>query len=138
MTPTPLRSTPTLRSLWFGALSGPIVWSLHFLIGYGLTEIACRLGILESQVMGLPVLSIIILLLTLAALLITLFAGVLAYRNWQDLKRASLAPSLATGLQRVDQDSGRFMAFGGLLLNGLFSFLILATGLPTLVLSPCG
>jgi hypothetical protein len=138
MTHTPPRTDLYLLSLWFGVLAGPIVWSLHFLAGYGLSEVACRLRLLESPVMGLTALSLIILFLTFGALIITLYAGFIAYRNWHSANREGLPSSNAAEPRRLDRDSGQFMALSGLILSALFSFLILATGLPVLVLRPCG
>jgi hypothetical protein len=65
-----------------------------------------------------------VLVLTAATLLICVYGGWLAYRHWRRL----------SGL---DAETERFMAVAGILLNGLFAFLALAHGLPTLVLSPC-
>lgn len=138
MTHTPPRTALSLHSLWFGVLAGPIVWSLYFLAGYGLSEVACRLRLLESPMMGLTALSLLILLLTLVALIVTLSAGFVAYRNWRHVNRAGLSSSSAAGSHRLDRDSGQFMALAGLMLSALFSFLILVTGLPVLVLHPCG
>jgi biopolymer transport protein ExbB/TolQ len=145
MTRTAPRTDRHLRSLWFGVLAGPITWTVHFLVGYGLVEVACRLRLLESQLLGLTALSVIILVLTLVALLVTLYAGFLAYRNWRrmQVERREGVKQRREAAERSDQrrlveESGRFMAFGGVLLNGLFSFVILVTGIPVLILPPCG
>ena len=125
--------TGQLRSLWFGLLAGPIVWSVYFLVGYGLTEFVCKLGLLEFRILGLAALSAIIVGLTLVALLITLYAGFLAYRNWQRMKEDE--PD--EGQPSWPAENSQFMALTGLLLNGLFSLTILVSGIPAFFLPPC-
>jgi hypothetical protein len=130
---TPQTYSGHLRSLWFGLLAGPIAWSIYFLVGYGLTEFVCKLGQLEFRIWGLAALSAIIMGLTLVALLVTLYAGFLAYRNWQRVKEdepEEVQPS-------PPEENSRFLALVGLLLSGLFSLVILLTGIPTFFLSPC-
>jgi hypothetical protein len=115
------------RSLAFAVLTGPIAWTVYFLAGYSLTEAACRLPLLMGWVggAGLSAVSVGVLVLTVAALLVILYAGWLAYGHW---RRPAPAKS----------EMERFMAVSGLLLNALFGLLTIATGLPALVLAPCG
>jgi hypothetical protein len=123
------------RSLWFGLLAGPIVWSVYFLIGYGLAEVACRTDALSFNLFSWPALAIAIIGLTLLALLITLYAGVLAYRNWRQAGDRSL---LYYSEQELSERYNQFMAFAGILLNLLFGFVIFLTGLPAFFLQqPC-
>src|ERR671922_1940171 len=71
------------RSPWFHLLGGPILWSAHFLISYAWVEFACRvrLLVLHSTLLGLTVLSWSVLILTLIAMLATLYVGWAAYRS---------------------------------------------------------
>jgi hypothetical protein len=134
MTSTASRSyTGHLRSLWFGLLAGPITWSVYFMAGYSLIEFTCKLGLLEFRILGLAALSAIVVGLTLIALLVTLYAGFLAYRNWQQVQEDE--PDRAQ--QSRPEENSRFMALAGMLLSGLFSLLILLTGIPTFFLPPC-
>lgn len=149
-----MRSAPQtdkydLNSAWYFVLTGPLTWSVYFLVGYGLIEAACKAGLLEAQLLGLTVLSLVILALTLVALLVTLYAGFVAYRNWRPIGThrelamgqgpvAPMGQNADDRPSRPDEDAGRFMGFAGVLLNALFSLLILVTGLPALVLNPCG
>ncbi len=149
-------STPAqLRRLLFGALTGPVAWSVYFLAGYSLVEGACRLPPLTAPpgAAGLSAVSVVVLVLTLVTVLVTLYAGWLAYAHWRWLEGAPPAdPRLlgndppvtgrATGTRvrpaGLDRDTERLMAVGGILLNGLFAFLTIVTGLPAVVLAPCG
>ena len=117
------------RSLWFGLLAGPIVYSVHFLVVYLLVEAACKADLLHFSVLSFNGIAVSVLVLTILAALINLVAGVLTYRTWQRRKdieggtQGSYAP---------------FMALVGVWLNGLFAITILATGIPPLFLQPCG
>jgi hypothetical protein len=69
-----------------------------------------------------------VVVLTVAAALATAYSGLIAYRNWQRMGGPED--------QRLE-DSARLMAFAGMWLNGLFTMLILLTGLPVLFLVLC-
>jgi hypothetical protein len=116
-----------------GLLAGPIIWSVYFLAGYGLTEFVCKLGLLEFRILGLPALSAIIAGLTVAALLVTLYAGFLAYRRWQQVA----ADEPGEGQPSRLEENSQFMALAGVLLNGLFALTILLTGVPVFFLPAC-
>lgn len=116
-------------------LGGPLLWSAHFLATYAWTEFACQTQLLalHSTIWGIPVLSHVVLGLTLAGILATGYVGVLAYRRWRGLK------PVQGGHEAVQWalEGERFAAFSGVLLCGLFALVILLTGLPALVLRPC-
>jgi len=123
------------RLLWLSMLSGPIIYSVYFLAGYLFVEITCRAGLLQFQLWGMSMISIVVLVLTLLALALTLFVGFLAYRRWQQTEERD-ATSVEHG--RLAEGPEQFMTFAGFLLNGLFAAIILLTGIPALLLSPCG
>jgi hypothetical protein len=66
------------RWLWFGLASGPIVYSLYFIIGYFLAEAACVADLLRYRIFGLEAISFWITVLTVSAAAITLFSTVIA------------------------------------------------------------
>lgn len=123
------------RVLWLDLLSGPVIYSVYFLAGYLLVDIACHANLLAYTVLGLSLISVVVLGLTLVALALSLYASFVTYRRWKRMR----------GTSEWDDERGRltegpeqFMTFGGLLLNALFAFLILVTGISALVLWPCG
>ena len=129
-------SLPHLNhSPWFHLLGGPILWSAHFLVSYAWVEFACRvrLLVLDSTFFGFTVLSWSVLLLTLIALLATLYVGWSAYQSWLQIRNLKETNEL----ESWGAESRRFMAWSGILLSALFAFVILLTGLPALVLGPC-
>jgi hypothetical protein len=123
-----------LASPWFDLLASPLVWSLHFLASYGVVEFACEARFLDSHILGLSLLSAIVLALTLLAGLATLYVGLAAYKRW----RAMIGPVNGSGALPQNDQARRFMALSGVLLSALFGLTILVTGLPALVLRPCG
>ncbi|MCI0398995.1 MAG: hypothetical protein L0332_15770 [Chloroflexi bacterium] len=151
-------------ALWLNFLSGPLIWSIYFTLGYFLVEIACRQALLSFRVVGLPGTSAAVLVLTLVALLATFYAGYRSYNNLTQRRRLWPAKVHAKVVKNfhmlwgaaADVNSyyywreeregvqvalkGRyveFMAVAGVLLNGLFGLIILLTGIPALVLQPC-
>jgi hypothetical protein len=124
------------RSPWFHLLGGPIFWSAHFLVSYAWVEFACRarLVVLDSTILGLTVLSWSFLILTFIAVLATLYVGWAAYLSWRQMRDSQETNELDTWVV----ESRRFMALSGILLSVLFSLVILLSGLPALVLGPCG
>lgn len=104
--------------LWAGVLVGPTAMLMQLEINYALVPWACA----SSKVWPLH-------LVSLFALLVTVVAGLLAYRIW---RRVS-----------TDEDSGgalarsRFMAAVGVLISLLMALVILAQWLPVFFHSPC-
>jgi len=123
------------RSLWLGLLSGPVIYSVYFLAGYLLVDVACQANLLASTVLGLSLISVVVLGLTLVALALSLYAGFVTYRRWRRLRDTS---KLDEEDDHLTEGPEHFMTFGGLLLNVLFAFVILVTGISALVLWPCG
>lgn len=110
---------------WLRMLSGPLIWAVYFFAGYGLAEFGCRAGWLAGQVAGIYAASLVIVLLTIVAAAGAGFAGWMVYRRWQRRTGAGSAPVR------------HWMDYVGLMLSALFTFLIVMTGLPLLVLEPC-
>ncbi|HEX6386176.1 MAG TPA: hypothetical protein VF177_16010 [Anaerolineae bacterium] len=123
------------RVLWLGLLSGPVIYSVYFLAGYLLVDIACQANLLAYTVLGLSLISVVVLGLTLVALALSLYASFVTYRRWQRMRGTF---ELDDEHRRLTEGPEQFMTFGGLLLNALFAFLILVTGISALVLWPCG
>jgi hypothetical protein len=116
------------RSLWLGLLTGPLVYTVHFLTVYLLVEIGCRAGWLPFNLWGLSGLAVAVLGLTVLAAAVNIAAGVLEYREWQARKATQGG---------TEGRYAPFMSLVGVWLNGLFMLTILVTGAPALVLLPC-
>jgi hypothetical protein len=118
------QTTEMDRNRWrlpFGFFAGPVLWGLQILIGYGLATLACQSGN-----------SWLVYLTTGLAALIVLIAGILVYQVWSRRSNDSL-------LMETDraQDTRMFWEVSGLAVSTLFFFLILATAVAAIFLSPC-
>lgn len=121
------------KTLWFGMFFSPAVWSLHLLIGYMVSEAACMTNLLDFRVLGVGALLVFLLALTLLAMGAMAWNAWWSYRSWRYY--ASLDPSEEFPLQAYDRDE--FLALSGLLLSGMFLFLLAINVYPFLVLRPC-
>jgi hypothetical protein len=107
-------------SLWLGVLAGPVVWIFDQQIKYMFLTYLC-------SPTGLALLHIV----SFISLALIGTAAVISWLNWQsagggepDGKGGTMARS-------------RFMGVLGLLMNGLFSLLIIAQWLPGFFFNPC-
>jgi hypothetical protein len=116
---------------WLMLLACPIIWAGYFLVGYTAAEFGCQGGWLQGRIAGLPALPAVIVGLTLLALALS---GWTTWRTWQRWLR--LRPHPDARLSRVDERH-RFMVLVGLLLGGLFTFTIVLTGVPAILLPAC-
>ncbi len=105
----------------FGFFAGPAAWALQILVGYALVPVACQSG----SKLG-------IYLVSAAAAVIILVAGIQAYRSWREY---------AGGRELVDTEErtspAAFIAISGALLSTLFFLLVVYTGVLMIFLNPC-
>jgi hypothetical protein len=143
----PFQDRSYIRLLWLSLLAGPVVWAAYFFSGYLLNEVACTAGLLRSTILGLPLLPVLTVVYTLLALGLVIYAGLWAYRQWQPPAHRQQLGSEPGGSKKDGSAAGeeievwdrtRFMTFAGMLLSLLFGITILLTGIPSLVLRPCG
>lgn len=121
--------------LWIGLLAAPVIWSVHFLVVYGLVEFACDYGWFSNNAGGLTVLTWIIVGATALALGLILYAGWSAYHRWNRLTRGGKEAGDAPGIG--SEGPRRFLALGGLLLSVLFFMMVLLILFPALLLRAC-
>ena len=126
------RAANQVSPQWRTLLAGPVIWAAYFLVGYTVGEFGCAGGWLRGTLVGLPAASLVIGLLTLVSLVGAVWATLSAYRQWQSARHQD--PRGRT----EDDNRSHFMLLGGWVLGALFSFLILLTGIPAVVLPPCG
>jgi hypothetical protein len=112
-TSLPASSSPPRRlaALWTGVLAGPLAWSAQLEAMYVLSYVAC-----EQRATWM------LHLCTAASLAAVAIGAILAWRARTADPRDRLS---------------HFMATGGLIFCVFFAIVILATGIPPLLLDPC-
>ena len=118
---------------WYTLLAGPVIWTVYFAVVYVLAEFGCRGGWLAGRLGGYPAASVVSVVLTLAALAV---AGVATFRIWRRWQAVRGRRAAGAEWSQVEE-RGRFMVLAGLMLGLLFTYLILLTGVPALLLDPC-
>lgn len=111
-----------LFRLWGGWLLAILGWVLHLGLSYGLIEWYCQ----RSRDLAPHTLRTILHGITLVAALMAITGLVLAWRNLRTVRRSPDA-----------RDRSHFMAVAGVLSSTLFLGIILAQGLPIMILELC-
>lgn len=108
--------------LWGGWLLAILGWVLHLGLSYGLVGWYCERG----QGTAPQTIKAMLHGITIAAALMAATGLVLAWRNLQSVRRSQDA-----------RDRSRFMAIAGVLSSTLFLCIILAQGVPIMILELC-
>ena len=109
----------TSAALWYAILVPPLAFAADLVLGYALVQHACSTG----HFYVLHVLTIIALALTVSAALI----------GWREYNR----------IPKADDEGGspfdraHFMAIAAMIWSAAFIIIILANGVPRMILSPC-
>jgi hypothetical protein len=119
------------RSRWalFMLVSGPVIWSVHFMLVYLVAEAGCSGGGPGLSLFDPPVPKAVTLAATAAAVAAALGCAGWWYRRLRPSEHEPAAEGAA--------DVGGTLAFSGFLLSLLSVVTILFVGLPALVLPPC-
>lgn len=125
-----------VRSWWVQLLAGPVLWSVHFIVGYLLVEASCRAG-WNFQILGINGLSFIVIALTVLAVLGAILFGVTSYRGWKSVNTGRSLRDELRDTSRWSEEPTEFMYFSGFLLSVFFALTIVMVGLPALFLHPC-
>lgn len=127
MTQTTQKREPHSRRLWLMFLSGPVVYSVYFLVVYSIGEFGCLAGLQFVGVFGWSAIRFSVAVLTVVSALITLGAGIFSFRRW---RRRREEPD-------EDDENAAFILFVSTWLNGLFTVITLLTSVPMLSGSYC-
>jgi hypothetical protein len=128
------------RARWALAMfvSGPVIWSVHFMVVYLVTEAGCTGDGPGLRLFDPPMPKVVTLVATAAAAAAALACAGWSWRRWQaggSVRAADEAADFAPGLR--ERDRGGTLAFAGFLLSLLAVVTILFVGLPALVLPAC-
>jgi heme/copper-type cytochrome/quinol oxidase subunit 2 len=116
------------RSLWIIFLSGPVVYTVYFLVVWALAEFGCFAGIEQLNWFGFDPIRLGVVVLTVIAAILTLGVGIVSFRRWHAMREGPDDP---------DEDDPKFMLFVGMWMIGLFTVTILMTAIPMLFGVPC-
>lgn len=122
------------KTLWYGMFASPIIWSVHFLVGYAVAEAACATNFLRFRILGQYALVVFLVAFTILAMGGIVWNAWWSYRSWRFY--AAQSPEEPFPLQAFDRDE--FLALSGLLLSGIFFLTLLLNIYPFFVLRPCG
>lgn len=109
------------------------VWALHFVVVYSLVGLGCERDVLLQRFVTLPLLTWVLLMVSLAALILIAWLGWRAWRIWNALDANR---SIAGTAPRV-QPRERFMRLATALLAMLAFIAVVFTATPILMLQPC-
>jgi hypothetical protein len=128
--------------LWFAVLGGAAAWTAHLLFGWGIQEIACSPAARSQDVLGAST-AVWIGVVTVVLALLTVAAGLLAYRFWRQAGGSDPNDHIepdggeAESIEEVRGGRVAFMALFGLASNALFLLIIVYGGVSLLLLRPC-
>jgi hypothetical protein len=128
--------------LWFAVLGGAAAWTAHLLFGWGIEEIACSSAARSPDVLGVST-AVWIGVATAVLALLTVAAGLLAYRFWRQAGGSDpndhIEPDggAAESIEEVRSGRVAFMALFGVASNALFLLIIVYGGVSLLLLRPC-
>jgi hypothetical protein len=119
-------------------LAGPVIWSVHFLVVYLVTEAGCTGDGPGLSAFDPPVPTIVTLAATAVAAAAALAAAVWAYRRWRQGQGRPAADDVdASSATPPERRVGGPLAFAGFMLSLLAVVTVLLVGLPALVLPSC-
>jgi hypothetical protein len=107
-------------ALWAGILLGPLAWALSMGTNFALAPWACVWGW-----------KTMLYVVTIVALVICAGSAALSWREWRHLGREM--PGEAYGAV----PRGRLMAFSGVILSAMAALIIIAQGIPQIMLGAC-
>ena len=136
--PAPARHRVSLGALWFGLFGAPAAWSIQMLTDYSTNAHGCfpRMYPLGSPAMGAARMSLVLWLVSAAAIAIGAAALVVALRNYLATRHEERGE--AHELLEVGEGRTRFMALSGVMLSALFLLASLAHAASMLMLANCG
>jgi len=124
----PSNRPATVGMVIYLILVPPIIWSVYHTVAYMITETACRGKIWTGSTTVMPMVTAIVLALTLIAVFGVFFVG---YRAWQRAR--------ASGEAGTNGENGeRFLGMVGSTFSIILAMVILADGASILVLGACG
>ena len=115
------------RNSLLSLVSAPVIWAIHFLLSYIIVSLACRDGETGTWAAGLTSVEASVGALTLVAVALLVYIGIVNYEKWQRARQ--------TGLPGDDMSG--FFALSSVLLCGLSAVAVIWVAFPAFMLAPC-
>jgi hypothetical protein len=136
--PAPARGRVSDALLWIGLFAAPALWSVQQILGYAVLAHRCFPSTVPLDG-GSPGGSwVLALVVTIVAVIVSLAAGGASLRTWRRSSAERAAGHEEASLLEIGEGRTRFMAYGGLLLSGMFLIAVIFSGISLLVLPHCG
>lgn len=132
--PAPHRDRAPYVSLAFGLFAAPIGWALHLLVNYSIAGQNC-VGASAAATASAQGAHSVILLIDLAAVILSVVAGAVAYDLWKKTREEKAGD--AHRLVQAGEGRTRFLALCGILTSILFGLAVIVDVLGILVGPPC-
>lgn len=132
--PAPHRDRAPYVSLAFGLFAAPIGWALHLLVNYSIAGQNC-VGASAAPTASAGGAHSVILLIDLAAVILSVVAGAVAYDLWKKTREEKAGD--AHRLVQAGEGRTRFLALCGILTSTLFGLAVIVDVLGILVGPPC-
>jgi hypothetical protein len=111
------------RTLTFGLLGGAVAWLGHLLAAYLIAEFGCLSQLKDTMFMGLTAVAWLILAVSVVTLLAAAAATVVAWMAWRRLKAYPHETTDPRG-------AVAHFAYAGMIMSGLFTFVIAVESIP--------
>src|SRR5690606_30167638 len=112
------------RVSWFSLVGGGTAWLLHLLAVYVISEFGCSSNWDQSRWMGVNFVAWMLIAATVAT------GGLAAAASWTAYRTGRLLRGSEGDRASVASETQLFVGRASLLLNGIFSFIILIQGVP--------
>ena len=109
----------------FALLGGAVAWTGHLMISYAVAEFGCVAGLGQRHVLGVTIVSWMLLGVSVLFTAIAAAALVVSYRI-----REPASPRPTSSPDPDDRSTREFTASFGLIVNGLFLFIVLVQSVP--------
>jgi heme/copper-type cytochrome/quinol oxidase subunit 2 len=125
-----MQRTNNLFRLGYSILVGPIVWAVHFMTVWIMSEFGCRANF--NNVLFYPpgTIRTAIIVATVLALVLVSIGAVLAVRGWGRLNGTARPANDA-------QETTDYLTVTGFLMSSLFLFIIFVSAMPNFILNVC-
>ncbi len=133
--PGPQRERTHQGSLWFSLLAPPLGWAAHLLVNYSIAGQNCVGGIDIREMPQANGRLTAILLIDLAATLLAIVAGYIAFQRWLDTRTEKGGG--AHHLVHSGEGRTRFLAMCGMLTSALFGLAVVIDAIGSILGPPC-